>query len=90
MKISPISGDMAVKLALGAATFGLLWYLANKVTGAAGNALTQAQALAVGAAQAVNPMNNDNMIYTGVNTMTGGTADNPLGSRIYDFFHPNA
>lgn len=88
MKISAPSGDLLLKLALGVAAIGALWYVANKVTGAAGEALTQAQALALGAVQAINPMNNENVIYTTANTLTGGSDDSSIGTRIYDFFHP--
>lgn len=38
----------------------------------------------------INPASDQNLIYRGLNELTGGdNADSSLGTRIYDFFHPN-
>ena len=86
MKITAISGDMAVKLALAGAALLALWYVVNKAAGTA----EQAAAAVGDAVWAVSPTNQDNVIYQTANTITGGTPDRPLGVRIYDFFHPGA
>lgn len=36
----------------------------------------------------LNPASDQNIVYRGLNTLTGGdNADSSLGTRIYDFFH---
>jgi len=57
MKVAPVSADLLIKLALGVGAVGLLWYVASKAKSAVGDTLTQAQALAIGAVQAANPVN---------------------------------
>lgn len=44
---------------------------------------------ATDAAWAVSPTNNENVIYQTANTLTGGTPDTSIGSRIYDWVHPS-
>jgi hypothetical protein len=95
MKIGTFSSDSLVKLVLGAAALGLLVYAARKVATATGDALTQAQALAVGAVQYVNPADSGNIVNRGVtkigdmavsDTGPGRNADGSwtLGGFLYD------
>lgn len=38
----------------------------------------------------LNPVSDQNVVYLGLNRLTGGNnADSSIGTRIYDFFHPN-
>lgn len=91
MKITPISGDMAIKLAIGAGVAVAVWMLYQKARQAAGYISDQTEHvvdMAIEQADKVNPLNNDNVIYRGVNVITGGDDENTLGGRIYDLFHP--
>lgn len=91
MKIGVISGDMAVKLALGAGALVGAWFLWRKAAAAAGIVADTTQQVVDSVSEVahdVNPLNNDNVIYTTVNKVTGGDDENTLGGRIYDFFHP--
>ena len=84
MKLAPLSADMLLKAALVLGAVGVLWYAGRQVAAVGSNA-----AAAVGdTLNAVNPWNNDNVIYHTANWVTGGTPDRPLGVRIYDFFNP--
>lgn len=76
------STDLMIKLALGGALVLGAVYVLKRAGGAVGEAVTSA-------VQAVNPLNNENVIYHTVNRATGGDDSIPLGVRIYDFFHPN-
>lgn len=71
-----------------AAGLGALWYVLNRATGATTAAAAWVGETADNAIQAVNPLNDQNVFYTGANLLTGGTADNSLGGRIYDYFNP--
>jgi hypothetical protein len=84
VKLAPISGDLLLKAALVLGGLGLLWVAGNKLATVGSSA-----AAAVGQGlNAVNPLNNDNVIYHTANTWTGGAPDTTLGGRIYDFFNP--
>lgn len=87
MKLAPVSADLVIKLAIaGVAVLGVL-YVLGKVAGAAASAASGALSATGDALQAVNPLNNENVLYQTANRITGGSDDLPLGVRIYDFFH---
>jgi hypothetical protein len=87
MKIAPVSADLLIKIAAALAVLVVGYVLVKKASGAVSAGVTAIGETAVNAVQAVNPMNNENVIYQAANTATGGTLDRPLGVRIYDFFH---
>ena len=89
MKLAPVSADLLIKLSLGAVVVLGVLYAVNKAAAAAGQVATGAVNAAGQALYAVSPTNNENVLYQTANTLTGGTADRPLGVRIYDFFHPD-
>lgn len=95
MKVAPVSADLLIKVALVAVSLGALWYMLNRATGTAaaaaawiGETADNVIETATNAVQAVNPLNNENLIYKAANTLTGGTDKEPLGGRIYNFFNP--
>jgi hypothetical protein len=88
MKIAPVSADLLIKLGLGAVALGVVGFVVFKVSRAAGAAVTATGEAIGNAAQAVNPLNNDNVIYHTANRITGGSEDRPIGVRIYDWLHP--
>jgi len=99
MKIAPVSGDLIVKLGIGAIAFGGLAMLiytwksqASAAAGAAANAASNA-------IDAVNPTSADNIVYSSYNNFAGSVlpdagpgrnADGSwsLGGFIYDITHP--
>ena len=104
MKLSPISADLVVKLALGAAAIGLLYVVYQRTVGAAGKAAAAAAAQAGRVADAVivgvNPANpgnwvNQAAIATGSaivgDTGPGRNADRSwtVGGWLYDVTHPD-
>lgn len=52
----------------------------------------QAKAAAMAAGQAINPLNNDNVIYGAASAIGNAVSTDgqsvPLGTRIYDWLHP--
>lgn len=85
MKVSPVSADLLIKLAmLGAGIAALVW-AAKKVATAGGDALDAA-------ATGFNPASDQNYAYSGANAavraITG--TDATLGTWIYDKTHPAA
>jgi hypothetical protein len=89
MKLSASSADLVFKLALVAGAGIALWYLVSKAASAASDAAGAVVGAVGDTAWAISPTNQDNVIYQTANAVTGGTADRPIGVRIYDFFHPN-
>lgn len=96
MKLQPVSADLVIKLALGLALVGAVVYLAKRVGGAAGAAVDGVTAAAgeafdyaANVAYSVSPLNHENVIYQTANTITGGSPDTSLGSRIYDWVNPD-
>lgn len=91
MKITAISGDMLVKLALGAAVLGGLGYL-----------LWKAKTLIADNVHLVDPTSADNVAYHTVTQIGGALVTDPngagknadgswtLGGAIYDLTHPAA
>lgn len=91
----------AVAVGLGMLVGGFLLYRASKAAGAAAGAVVDAVGTA---AQAVNPLNNDNIFASGVNaaggavmsqggdTVAGMNADGSwsLGGYLYDMTHRDA
>lgn len=88
MKIAPVSADLLIKVALVAVSLGALWYILNRATGATAAAAAWVGETADNVVQAVNPLSTENVFYTGANAITGGTPDESIGTRIYDYFHP--
>lgn len=87
MKLQPVSTDLLVKLALaGIAVVAAAWII-RRAAGAAADAAGAAWDATGNALQAVNPANNDNVIYHTANRITGGSADDTIGTRIYNLFH---
>ena len=66
MKVSPISADLLIKLALVAAGIGLAVYLVRRTSGAAGEAIDKARAALADTADAIivgtNPVNPKNYV----------------------------
>lgn len=65
----------------GALVFGVFLVLRSDVKKAA-----------VAAAEAINPVSNQNVIYKGVSGVVGavtGDSSTSLGSKIYDWLHPD-
>lgn len=103
MKISPVSGDMAIKLGLVAVGLGLAWAAWRKVSGVAGDALTAVGDSVASVADSVgtginpaNPMNIVNRTVSGIggavvsDTGPGKNADGSwtVGGWLYDVAHP--
>lgn len=91
MKIAPVSADLLIKLALGAAAVGVVYFSYKKLTGAAGEAFDAATGFA---STTLNPASDQNLIYKGVNAVgaaaTGDTSGGwSLGGWIYDITHPD-
>ncbi|MDZ7939265.1 MAG: hypothetical protein U5M53_13725 [Rhodoferax sp.] len=91
MKASAVSGDLLVKIALGAAVLGVGYFALRKVTGAAGGA-------AAATVDAINPASNTNLVNRAVtavggaivsDTGPGRNADGSwtLGGWLYDITH---
>lgn len=92
MKAAPVSGDMLVKLALGALAVGLAWYTIRKAKNAVSDAVSQLGDWTGNKLQYLNPMNDQNIVYSGVNSVGGYLAGDTsgswtLGGAIYDAFH---
>ena len=99
MKLAGAAQAEVIKMvAICAAVVAVAWYVKKQVSEAAdsaGNAaaavVDQATALAVGAAQAVNPTSDQNVAYKSVNAVGAsitGQKDFNLGSWLYDVTHP--
>jgi hypothetical protein len=98
VKIAAPSADLLIKVAIGGVVvFGLV-YLVRKITGAAGDAVAQLGSTLSDTVNAVNPLNNDNVIYQTANgiggalvsdTGPGRNADGSwtFGGWIYDVTH---
>jgi hypothetical protein len=94
MKIGAISGDMAVKLGLGAVAVLALAYVAYKATNAASAATEWASTH-------LDPTDPNNVAYSTVNTWGGAVVTDPtgpgknadgswtLGGWLYDVTHPS-
>lgn len=85
MKITAVSGDLVVKVAVGAAVLGLAAYLVVK----AKRAISDTAAAVV---PYIDPTDANNVAYHTVNAVGGtltGQKDFSLGSWIYDVTHPN-
>lgn len=99
MKIAPVSGDMVVKLAIGAAVLGAAWYALTKLQSAGQGIVAAAGSAADAVAQGVNPTSDKNWAYRATNALGNTIAsdsDSPgknadgswsLGGWIYDVTH---
>lgn len=100
MKIAPVSGDLLVKLGIGAVLLGgvamLIYTWKSSASAAAG--------AAANAVDYVNPNSTQNLVYGTVNGFWGsvlpdgapgqypdgkGGTDFSLGSAVYDVLHPS-
>ena len=85
------STDLVIKIGLGVAVLGAVYWAYKKVAGAAGSAASAVGSAVITAANSVNPVNPDNVFATGVNKIGGmvsGTESWTLGGAIYDAVHP--
>jgi hypothetical protein len=83
LKIGAISPNTL--LAVGGVV--VLLYLAYQAKNAVGNAASTAWDATTNAANAINPLNNNNVIYQGANAALGTDS---IGGSIFDFLNPNA
>lgn len=101
MQAAPISGDMRVKLAMGAAVLLVAYLLVKKIGSGLSAAGDAAANVADAVGTAINPANPDNLVNSGVNALgnavvsstgPGRNADGSwtLGGSVYDVTHPNA
>lgn len=99
MKIAPVSADLLIKLALlGGGALLAVWAVrratgaasdaAGQVWDAAGQAWDRTTTAAGDAAWAVNPLNNNNVIYQTANNLLFPDGSNTVGGKIYDVFNP--
>jgi hypothetical protein len=72
MKIAAISGDLAIKLALGVAVLGVAAYAAYKVKNIASDATAWAS-------DHLDPTSPNNVAYSTVNTWGGAVVTDPNG-----------
>lgn len=80
MKIAPVSGDLLVKLAVGALAVGALIYAARKANDYGQAAADRILQLARDAADKVNPASPNNLVYSGLTsaiTAATGQQDSP-------------
>lgn len=71
---------------VGVVALGALWYLKNKLP-----SLAAVGATVGSAAQAVNPLNRDNVFYAGVNAagaQVTGDRDFSLGAKLWEWVNP--
>lgn len=99
MKISPVSGDMVVKLGMGLLALGGVAMIVYTVKSQASAAAGAVSNFAEQAAATVNPSSRDNFVYSGFNGIAativpssgpGYAADGSwnAGAFLYDIFHP--
>lgn len=100
MRVAPVSADLLVKLAAGAAVLVAAWWIVGRAREAAGQAASEAARLAGEAIHGVSPWNPDNVFYGTANATGGALAgdapDAPgrnadgswtLGGWLYDVTH---
>lgn len=90
MKIEPVSGDLVVKIAIGAAVVLGAVYLARKAGGALGGAASEAVTWAGNvAATKLNPASDQNIVYQDANSVVSAAAGRPetLGGWWYSLWH---
>lgn len=103
MKVSPVSADLLVKLALIAAAIGLAVYVVRRSTSAVSDAVGTVFDAAAGVADSiivgVNPTNPDNWVNQGVTSIGGAIVSDTgpgknadgswtVGGWLYDVTHP--
>lgn len=89
--------DALIVAGVAVALFGIAWYAKSKVVDAAGavgdavsGAVTWVTDEAGNVVQAVNPVNDKNIFYSGTNSVVQAVTGQPnqtLGGWIYDIFH---
>lgn len=100
MKTTPVSADLLIKLALGAAVIGVLYYAAKRATDGAAAVGGWVADAASSVGTALNPTSDQNIAYTGINAVGGAIVSDPqgpgknadgswtLGGFLYDITHP--
>lgn len=87
MKMQPVSADLVIKLALGAAAVFGVYYVTKKIANSAGNLVHDTWAAGVdsvqNAAQYVNPVSDKNILYQTASLPVGLTTGDTLGTAIY-------
>lgn len=68
MRVAPVSGDLLVKVGVGVAVLGLAAYVLHRAKKALGETLPY-----------INPIDRDNVAYTGVNAVGGALVTDPSG-----------
>jgi hypothetical protein len=93
VKIEPVSGDLLLKLAIGAAIVGAAVYAARQAAASFSNVPARwwntATDTAASALNAVNPLNNGNVFATGANNVVSTVTGRPetLGGWLYSATH---
>ena len=90
MKITPVSGDLLTKIALGAAALYALYYFAQQAKSGASSALDAASAWASNVASTkLNPASDQNIVYAPITSaVTAATGqDNSLGTWLASVFN---
>lgn len=80
MKVAPVSADLLVKLALGAAVLGGLYYLVQAARGQITDAAAAAADWAANVASTgLNPVSDQNYAYRATNAVGGSLVTDPAG-----------
>lgn len=94
MKLTPVSADLLIKLALVAGGLGLAWYAITQARKAATDAFSGAgqavNRVADAAAVGFNPANGQNFVnraVTGAGVSLTGDSNFTLGGWLYDLTH---
>ena len=102
MHVQPVSGDMLIKLALGAAVAGALYLVWRKASDLGTDVATAAVEVADAVATGINPVNPQNIVNRGVTAAGGAVFTSPtapgknadgswsLGGAIYDATHADS
>lgn len=102
MQVQPVSADMLIKLALGAAVAGAIYLVWRKASQVGGDIVEAATEVADQVIVAVNPADSQNIVNRGVTAVGSAIVTNPngigknadgswtLGGSIYDLTHADA
>lgn len=100
MKITPVSADLLIKLALAAAAVGAVYLIWRKASTVAGDVLQSAGEVADQVITGLNPADSGNVVNRAVAAVGGSLVSDPagpgknadgswsLGGWIYDVTHP--
>lgn len=79
MKVAPVSVDLLIKLAMGAAVLGLGYYLFTRVRDTLAGPLDSLGEVADATIAAINPASSENIINRGVSAIGGAIVSDPVG-----------